>query len=364
MPKVEIKNLTKIYQGLKGDKITALKQVNLIIKNKKYNTLLGPSGCGKTSLLKIICGLLKPTKGKILFDKKDVTGLSPQARDVGFVFQHFATFPHLDVWHNVSYGPVVHGWSQKKIKEAVERNLKLVGLLHRANAMPDELSGGMRQRLGLARALASQSKLLLLDEPLSALDMKIGTYLRYELKRIVKKYQLTAVHVTHNQAEAMTISDNIILMKNSQIVQTGTPADLYDNPKTLFAANFMGKCSFFKVIRISDYLVDYQGKKIKVAKKIKYKDVVLGVRPEKIHLSHKLDKKLIYGKIEIINYLGYLFEYRINVNGNIVKAYKRFKEKEIKRRYNVGDLVSFWFNPDDILVYKAPKDLVKELSVE
>ena len=230
--------------------------------------------------------------------------------------------------------------------------------------MPDELSGGMRQRLGLARALASQSKLLLLDEPLSALDAKIGTYIRYELRRIVKKYKLTAIHVTHNQDEAMTISDNIILMKKGQIVQTGSPADLYDKPKTIFAANFMGKCSFFKAKKLTDHLAEYQGVKIKVKQKIKDKEVILGVRPEKVHLSRKLNKKLIFGKIEIINYLGYLFEYRINVQGNIVKAYKRFKEKDIKQRYKVGDLVSFWFYPEDILVYKAPKDLDKELSLE
>lgn len=186
MPQVEIKNVSKIYQGLKGDKITALNRINLKIKDREYNTLLGPSGCGKTSLLKIISGLIKPTSGKVFFDKKDVTNKLPQDRDTGFVFQHFATFPHLDVWHNVSYGPVIQGRTAEEISEIVTKNLELVGLAQRANAMPDELSGGMRQRLGLARALASQSKLLLLDEPLSALDAKIGTHIRYELRRIVK----------------------------------------------------------------------------------------------------------------------------------------------------------------------------------
>jgi ABC-type Fe3+/spermidine/putrescine transport system ATPase subunit len=150
MPEVKIINLTKKFKSLKGGEITALDRINLVIKNKKYNTLLGPSGCGKTTLLRIITGLIKPTKGKILFDKEEVTEFSPQDRNIGFVFQHFAVFPHLDVWHNASYGPVVKGWPDKKIKKAAKKNLELVGLLKRAKALPSELSGGMLQRLGLA----------------------------------------------------------------------------------------------------------------------------------------------------------------------------------------------------------------------
>lgn len=364
MPKINIINLTNIYQGLKGDKIIALDKVNLVIQDKMYNTLLGPSGCGKTTLLRCIAGLLKPTSGVIKFDNKEVTALTTQERDIGFVFQDFATFPHLDVWHNVSYGPVVKGWPEKKIIETTEKNLKLVGLADRGNAMPYELSGGMRQRLGLARALATQSKLLLLDEPLSALDAKIGTYLRYELRRIVKQYGLTAIHVTHNQDEAMTISDNIILMRKSRVVQTGTPEDLYDHPNSVFTANFMGKCSFIKVNKLTDHAFEFQGKKFTVKKKINAKNPVLGIRPEKVRLATKPDPKLITGKIEIINFLGHLFEYRIKVEGLTIKAYKRVKEEQIKKRYKVGGLVSLEFNPDEVFIFEEPKDLAKELSVE
>jgi ABC-type Fe3+/spermidine/putrescine transport system ATPase subunit len=259
---------------------------------------------------------------------------------------------------------VVKGWSEKEIKETTEGNLKMVGLLERANALPNELSGGMQQRLGLARALATRSDLLLLDEPLSALDTKIGTSLRYKLKQIVKKYKITAIHVTHNQEEAMTVSDNIILMKKGKIIQTGSPEEIYNKPKSIFAADFLGKCNFFKSHRISDCQACFHGKKIRAAEKIGAKKVILGVRPEKIHLEPKIDKKLICGKIELINFLGHLFEYRISVNGGAVVAYKRIKERKIKKMFRVGEKISLWFYPEDVLMFEEPEDLKEELSPE
>jgi ABC-type Fe3+/spermidine/putrescine transport system ATPase subunit len=365
MPEIKIINLTKTFKSLKKDMdILALDRVNLTIENKKYNTLLGPSGCGKTTLLRIIAGLIEPTNGQVLFDGKDMTNIPTQDRNIGFVFQDFAIFPHLDVWQNVSYGPVVKGWPDEEIRETTNSNLKMVGLSNRINALPIELSGGMQQRLGLARALATKSELLLLDEPLSALDTKIGTALRYKLREIVKKHQLTAIHVTHNQEEAMTISDNIILMKKGRIVQTGSPEEIYNRPNSIFASSFLGQCNFFPAHKISDYQVDYHGKKINVAKKVESENVILGVRPEKIHLEPEIDEKLISGKIELINFLGHLFEYRINVYGRTVTAYKRIKEEKIKDIFKIGDSVSFWFYPEDVLIFKEPERFEEELSPE
>ncbi|NTU99315.1 ABC transporter ATP-binding protein, partial [Candidatus Falkowbacteria bacterium] len=198
MPNIKIKKLSKRYPS--GSKqVNALNDINLEIADCKYHTLLGPSGCGKTTLLRTIAGLVEATEGQITFNNKNVSSLPVQDRDVGFVFQQFAIFPHLNVWDNTAYGPKIKGWNSKTIEEEVAKNLKLVGLYHRRDAMPNELSGGMKQRLGLARALAARPKLLLLDEPLSALDAKIGEFLRYELKKIVEDNKITAIHVTHNQ---------------------------------------------------------------------------------------------------------------------------------------------------------------------
>lgn len=364
MPQVKIEDLSVIFKSAKGEKITALNNINLKIPNNKFNILLGPSGCGKTTLLRSIAGLIEPSKGRVYFDNTDISERTVQDRDIGFVFQHFAVFPHLDLWHNVSYGPVARGWEEKDVYDITKKSLKLVGLLKRANALPRELSGGMRQRLGLARALATKSRLLLLDEPLSALDAKIGAYLRYEIRKIVKSNGLTAIHVTHNQEEAMVIADNIILMKKGRIIQSGTPEEMYNFPNSIFSANFLGKCNFFAAQRINDHEISLLGIKLKAAPKIKYDEIIIGVRPEKIHLEEKINKKMITGRIELINFLGHLYEYRINVKGDTVKAYKRIKEQKIGKQYKVGDNISFWFHSDDVFVFEKPKDLDEELSLE
>jgi len=364
MPQIKIKNLSKIFKSIKGEKITALNKINLEIPNNKFNILLGPSGCGKTTLLRLIAGLVEPTKGRIYFDSKDVSSQTVQDRDIAFVFQHFAVFPHLDVWHNVSYGPVVRDWNKKRIEKVTKKSLDLVGLLKRADAFPRELSGGMRQRVGLARALASRSKLLLLDEPLSALDAKIGAFLRYKLRKIVKNNDLTAIHVTHNQEEAMAIADNIILMRKGQIVQTGTPEEMYNKPNSIFSANFLGKCNFISAKKISDHEVSYLGKTIKIGTKIKNEKVIIGIRPEKVHLKRVVDKDLITGKIELINFFGHFYEYRIKVDGRSFKAYKRIKDQGIEKKYQIGDEISLWFHRDDAFIFDHPKNLRDELKSE
>jgi len=362
MPEIEIKNLGKCFPSV-DKKVIALDDIDLHIKQGEYNALLGPSGCGKTTLLRCIAGLENPTEGDILFDGSSALNMSVQQRHVGFVFQHFAVFPHLDVWQNVAYGPTVQGWSKAAIEDSVRSNLKRVGLSDRPHAMPDELSGGMRQRLGLARALSTNSKILLLDEPLSALDAKIGEYLRYELKRIAKKYGITAIHVTHNQEEAMTIADNIILMRQGKVIQTGTPEELYEKPNSVFAANFIGKCNFFTGERISAHEVKCRDKIIAIARHAGFSRIAIGVRPEKIHIESKSGKNYFQGRLESVNFMGHFYEYQIRSGEDLVWAYKQFKEDQLRKKFKVGDPIYFWFNPEDCFLWEAPEDMRKELSL-
>ncbi len=362
MPEIAIKNLGKCFDSA-DKKVVALDNINLTIRKGEYNALLGPSGCGKTTLLRCIAGLEHPSTGDILFDGESALRLPVQDRHVGFVFQHFAVFPHLSVWENVAYGPKMQGWSKEEIADSVKSNLKRVGLADRPNAMPGELSGGMRQRLGLARALSTNSKLLLLDEPLSALDAKIGEYLRYELRRITKKYDITAIHVTHNQEEAMTIADNIILMKSGKVIQTGTPEELYEKPNSIFAANFIGKCNFFSGIKASKHKVDCGEKVIAVAAGIDFPKITVGVRPEKIHIESKFKENYFLGNVESINFMGHFYEYQIRSGEDLVWAHKQSKEDQLRKKFKVGDPIYFWFDPEDCFLWKTPKNMKKELSV-
>ncbi len=363
MPNIELKNITKKFtsasEATKGKIITAVDNVNLTIKKHSYNTLLGPSGCGKTTLLRMISGLEKPTEGKILFDDNDVTDMATQERNIGFVFQNYSLFPHMDVWHNVSYGPMVRNTFQKETEREIYEILKMVKLDDRVNAYPSELSGGMQQRVVVARAIATKSPLMLLDEPLAALDTRIGTDLRYDLVRMVKKYKLTAIHVTHNQEEAMTISDNIIIMKRGKVVQTGTPKEIYDKPNSIFSAYFLGKCNFFQCGKADKHHIKFQNAIIELPRENKKSKIVLGVRPEKIHINKHLKEENIQGKIEFINFLGEKWQYIIKLSdGTKVDAFKRTPHK-----CRAGENVSITFYPDSILIFDEPENFEEEKSV-
>jgi len=250
MPKIQLKGVTKRF----GKKILAVDNVSLEIQDKEYFSLIGPSGCGKTTLLRMIAGLIQPTKGEIYIDDTLVNDVPPEDRGIGFVFQTYALFPHMNVFDNVTYGPRVKAWEAKRAASLGRETLEMVKLDKRADAYPHELSGGMMQRVAVARALAAGSKILLLDEPLGALDAKIRNELRYEIKRLVEDLGLTAIHVTHDQAEAMAISDRIAVMKKGRILQVGTPYELYMNPQQIFIANFIGESNFLegRVIGMED----------------------------------------------------------------------------------------------------------------
>jgi len=247
LPEIEFRNVTKRF-----GEVVAVKNLTFTIYDGEYLSLLGPSGCGKTTTLRMIAGLINPTEGEILWNGRPIHHLHPSQRNIGYVFQNFAIFPHLTVWENVAYGPEVKGFPEKEVEDLVETYLKLVGMKGKEDEYAVSLSAPDKQRVGIARVLASGAKTLLLDEPMGALDQQIREKFQDELRGIVKKLGLTAVHVTHDQSEAMAISDRIGVMKKGEILQVDSPLNLLFNPETIFVNNFIGEANFFEGIVTSE----------------------------------------------------------------------------------------------------------------
>jgi len=300
LPSVDIVNVSKSFGY-----IEALNRVNLTVENGSYVCLLGPSGCGKTTLLRIIAGFIKPDEGDVYIDGKSMKGIPPERRGIGFVFQDIALFPHMRLVDNVSFGPEVKGWCYKdSLKTAIE-NLERIGIHMGRDAYPNEVSGGIAQLVSIARALAVRSRLLLLDEPLGALDPKIRVYMKYKLREIVKGFGLTAIHVTHDQDEALSIADKIVVMRRGRILQTGPPKELYWAPRSLFVAYFVGEANIVEVVaRCSggSYIADSGEYKLIcgwVPAPIEDgKRAILAIRPEAFKIANQdMDRNTI--KVEV-----------------------------------------------------------------
>lgn len=369
MPKIQLKGVTKRF----GKKILAVDDVSLEIRDKEYFSLIGPSGCGKTTLLRTIAGLIQPTKGEIYIDDTLVNDVPPEDRGIGFVFQTYALFPHMNVFDNVTYGPRVKAWEEKKAASLGRETLEMVKLGKRFDAYPHELSGGMMQRVAVARALAAGSKILLLDEPLGALDAKIRNELRYEIRRLVEDLGLTAIHVTHDQAEAMAISDRIAVMKKGRILQVGTPYELYMKPQQIFVANFIGESNFVegRVTGVKDGVatVRLRGDLKVNAKENKAaqtdKRVVLAVRPEAFEIAEGRKKLAngLNGVIEKVRFEGtdIRYEIRLTNDDSIVVVRPSLGGEWLKE----ADEVTVGFSPEKSHMFLyPPKGLMAELEVE
>ena len=245
MATVNIQNVTKAF----GDNVV-LREFSATFRDGEFITLLGPSGCGKTTMLRIIAGFEKPTSGEVFIDGALVSGgktfVPPEKRGIGMVFQSYAVWPHMNVFDNVAYPLTIRHVPKAEVKASVERVLGIVHLSQYAERFPSQLSGGQQQRVALARALVAEPKLLLLDEPLSNLDAKLRESMRFEIKEIQRKLGITVVYVTHDQTEAMTMSDRIFLINRGEIQQCGTPQEIYNSPVNQFVADFLGKVDFFK----------------------------------------------------------------------------------------------------------------------
>lgn len=245
-----IVSLNDIVVSFDGE--TILNSINLDIRDKEFVTLLGPSGCGKTTTLRIIGGFLNPEKGSVIFEGKNITGLPPYKRNVNTVFQKYALFPHLNVYENIAFGLRVKKIPETEIKSRVTEMLELVNLKGFESRGVQNLSGGQQQRVAIARALVNRPKVLLLDEPLGALDLKLRKEMQTELKRIQQSLEITFVYVTHDQEEALTMSDTVVVMKDGNIQQIGTPVDIYNEPENAFVADFIGESNIIEGIMLCD----------------------------------------------------------------------------------------------------------------
>jgi ABC-type Fe3+/spermidine/putrescine transport system ATPase subunit len=367
MPEVRIEHVTKRF-----GRLVAVNDVSLHIHEKEYFALLGPSGCGKTTLLRLIAGLIKPDKGKIYIGDRLVNDVPPEDRDIGFVFQTFALFPHMDAWDNVTYGPKVKGFEMKKANTIGHEVLEMVRLNERLNAFPNELSGGMMQRIAVARALAAGAKLLLLDEPLGQLDAKVRNDLRYEIRRMTKDLGLTAIHVTHDQSEAMAISDRIAVMKKGSIKQVGTPSELYMTPDNVFVANFIGESNFLEGYVADEdnerMTIDLRGEiRIEVTKDKTRKGerVVLAIRPETFLVKKGMasDENSILGTVERVVFEGTNIRYEIRLkNQDLIVIVKPSMTGEW---LHVEDDVTVSFSSEKVHVFEYPSQgLKEEIAVE
>ena len=361
MPKtnaIEVKNLVKTYGN-----VYALKNVDLNIADGEYFVLLGPSGGGKTTLLRSIGGFIRPDSGSVNIKGQNVDDLPPDRRPTSMVFQGFALFPHMNVFQNIGYGLKLQSIEKNVIEKKVNNMMDLVGLKGLSNRKPHELSGGQQQRVQLARALILENDVLLLDEPLSALDAQLRKEMCIELKRLQKTVGISFVHVTHNQEEAMSVADRIAIIADGEMVEQGTPKEIYSNPKNKFTAEFIGEKNIFEG-KIKDFkktkiVVDIDDDNIEIAnnnyKVKKNQKVSLSIKSESIQIkkisktNSKVTNNQIVGKISEITFLGQFVRYLVVLNNKQEIQVRSYEEIE---NLKVHDKVSLSWKLEDFLLHQ------------
>ncbi|MBQ8082468.1 MAG: ABC transporter ATP-binding protein [Clostridia bacterium] len=355
MATVTIKHVTKAF----GDNVV-LKEFNETFQDGEFVTLLGPSGCGKTTMLRIIAGFEKPTTGELYIDDRLVSGgktfIPPEKRNVGMVFQSYAVWPHMNVFDNVAYPLTIQKENKATIKKSVERVLEIVHLSQYAERFPNQLSGGQQQRVALARALVAEPSLLLLDEPLSNLDAKLRESMRFEIKEIQTKLGITVVYVTHDQTEAMAMSDRIFLINRGVVQQVASPEEIYNHPANQFVADFLGKVVFVRgeardgriLLDDTDQAIPYSGDK--------QGRVELAIRPERITL--RLDAGDLKGTLESQYYLGDVNDCRVRVGQRTVRV---IAPPETYAQMKPGDSVYLTFREQ--IVFDEDGSLDEKLKI-
>lgn len=358
---IRLENISKTFiHRIKG-KVSAVDQVSLFVEPGEFLTLLGPSGCGKTTTLRMVAGFERPDRGRIYIGEKDVTDLMANQRNIGFVFQNYALFPHLSVFENVAYGLNVKGMAKSEIERSVSEVLTLVGLKGYDRQFPHQLSGGEQQRVALARAVVIQPQVLLFDEPLSNLDAKLRVYMRSEIRRLQKALSITAVYVTHDQEEAMAISDHIAVMNEGSIIQIGTAEELYLRPGSPFVAQFIGKINILpaEVKEVAEgevmltifqhaYRVPMVFTDLKPGQKVN-----VFIRPETIELTKPTGAEPLKAIVTERTFLGEKVDYLLEFNGHLLNAtsYDPLRHGTFSPHQQVG----IRFNPEAITLLRGEK---------
>lgn len=355
---VRIENLTK-----KFGKMAAVDEVSLQIRDGEFFTLLGPSGCGKTTLLRCIAGFWKQDTGHVWFNDELIDDIPAHKRGTGMVFQNYAVFPHLNVYDNIAYGLKARKVAKAEIRERVMRALDLVRLSGLNRRMPSQLSGGQQQRIALARALVIEPRVLLMDEPLSNLDAKLRVEMRSDIRKLQNELKITTIYVTHDQEEALTISDRLAVMNAGKVEQIDNPVGIYGNPKSRYVASFIGQTNFIEGnIRSFDKststaVVDtgYAQIQVPIAQSDAERHVVLAVRPEKLKIVEGtwqvLGPNELSGKIESVSFLGSVAEYQIKPTGSTTLLLVRVHEPRPDALRKLGDNVRVHVEREGLLVY-------------
>lgn len=341
MSYLSISNVSKVFGG-----VVAVEDFNLEIEKGEFVSFLGPSGCGKTTTLRMVAGFELPTSGEVLLDSENITHMPPNQRNVGMVFQSYALFPNMTVSQNIGFGLQVRKTPADEIKRTVDEMLGLIHLEKHAEKYPYQLSGGQQQRVALARALAIHPRVLLLDEPLSALDAKIRVELRQEIRRIQQKMGITTIYVTHDQEEALSLSDRIVVMSQGRMEQVGTPSEIYNHPTTEFVASFVGQLNLLPVsevdlqhgaCKLNGQLVRFDhSEQRQISDKPR-----LAIRPEEFQFGQAGDRNVVLGHVEVVMFLGAVVRLRVRV-GEALVSVDLFNERNMTLP-RVGDEVTVNF---------------------
>jgi len=342
-PAIRLDRVSKRFDHTVKGEVYAVREVSLAVAQGELLTLLGPSGCGKSTTLRMIAGFDEPDEGSISIDGRDVTHVLPNRRGIGFVFQNYALFPHLSVFENVAYGLRVQGKGEAEVARAVGDVLELVGLARYERQQPHQLSGGEQQRVALARAVVFQPRVLLFDEPLSNLDAKLRIEMREQIRALQKRIGITTVYVTHDQEEAMAISDRIAVMEGGQLVQDGSAQDLYFRPKTEFVARFIGRTNLLRALVVSETEVELEGFKVVLASgRPVGSTVTLVVRPEMITLKPYSAGKDANGRIVQTTFLGEKIDYQLLLGKTVLQV--TCSGLLTSSHLEAGSMVSVYFN--------------------